>query len=402
MLFTSAQGGGWDEAQIVVQSLDGGPRKILIRGGTDGRYLSTGHLVYALRGTGTVLAVRFDPVSLSIIGGPVRVVEGVQVAVGAVVGGVTGAAHFAVSLDGTLAYVPVANVRTAPRTLVWVDRHGREESIAAAPQLYVYPRLAPDGTRLALDIQDENEGRRIWVLDFPRGTLTPLTSGESLQRLPLWTPDGQHIIFGSTRAGVADVFWQAANGTGAAEPLTRSKGALSDRGVFAHTMSPDGRRLVLRKMDGGGIPDLLMLDAGEGRRVQPPASSIGEPSALIQTSYAEENAEISPDGRWLAYQSNRSGAYEVYVQPFPDVASGQWPVSTAGGTEPLWARDGRELFYRAPKGALMRVSISPGSAWTAGTPARLFEAPSYALGRSGDFGELPYRTYACLLTAGDS
>ena len=375
---------GWNEAQIVVQSLDSGARKTLT-GGTDGRYLTTGHLVYALRGT--LLAVRFDRTSLSTIGGPVQLVQGVQLAAGGPTGGggrITGAAHFAVSSDGTLVYVPLTSTTAAPRsTLVWVDRQGREEAIATAPpRLYVYPRLAPDGTRLALDIQDDNEGRDIWVWDFSRGTLTPLTFGQTINRLPLWTPDGDRIIFSSNESGVANLVWQTANGSGTAERLTESK-----RALFAHTMSRDGR-VVVREIGGQSV-DLMILNLGDGRRPQPPSSGMAELKPLLQTSFTEENAEISPDGRWLAYQWDSSGTREVYVRPFPDVASGLSRVSTAGGTEPLWSRDGRDLFYRAPNGAVMRVPIAPGSTWMAGRPVQVIEARSYALG----LPSLPYRTY---------
>jgi serine/threonine-protein kinase len=209
----------------------------------------------------------------------------------------------------------------------------------------------------------------------------------------VWTPDGQRIIFSSDRAGAPNLFWQAANGTGTAEPLTEGNNA-----IYAHTMSPDGKGVVLRRdasaSEGGG-PDLLFLDVGEGPRVLQPAQGLVEPKPLVQTPFSEFNAEISPGGRWLAYQSNSSGAYEVYVRPFPDVAGGQWLVSTGGGTEPLWAPDGRELFYRAPNGdgAVMRVPILPGPAWTAGTPTRLIDAQSYALGGRADLATTVFRTY---------
>jgi serine/threonine-protein kinase len=383
VLFTLAQTASWDEAQIVVQSLDNGTRHTLVTGGTDGRYLPTGHLVYAFGGT--VLAVPFDPTSRSIRGGPVPVVEGVWRQGGAL----NADAQFAVSSAGTLAYVPPPSVTAVRRTLVWVDRQGREETIAAEPRSYMHPRLAPDGTRLALEIQDDNQNRDIWVWDFRRGTLTPVTSDPTAEREPVWTPDGQRLIFSSWRNGVISLFWQAANGTGTAERLIE----LNRQSSTLPTISPDGRHMILRDADAQGGSDLMILDLREGRQDQPPSAGPGAPKPLVQTPSEEYNAAISPDGRWLAYQSNSSGVFEVYVRPFPDVANGQWLVSTAGGTEPLWAPDGRELFYRAPKGAVMRVSIAPRATWTAGTPTQLFEAGSYALGGSGDFASYSARTY---------
>jgi serine/threonine-protein kinase len=372
VLFTVTQSASWDEAQIVVQSLESGIRKPIITGGTDGRYLPTGHLVYMLRQT--VLAVPFDTTSLTIRGTPVPMIDGVRRQIAGF-----HAAQFAVSLDGTLAYVPSASFTAAPRTLVWVDRRGREEAIAAAPHSYSHPRLDRDGTRLALEIQDDRQNWDIWVWDFVRGTLKKLTSSPTINRNPIWTPDGQRIIFVSNRTGVNNLFWQAANGTGTAEPLIEDKRTM----ILPHAMSPDGNHLVLRGGDGRGGSDLMILDVRNGRGVQPLAP-VGEPRRLVATPAEEHNAEISPNGQWLAYQSNRSGVFEVYVRPFPDVESGEWLVSTAGGTEPLWAHDSRELFYRGPKGAVMRVSIAPGS-WKASTPTRLFDASSYALGAIGTF-----------------
>ena len=154
------------------------------------------------------------------------------------------AANFAVSSDGTLAYVPSPRVTVEQRTLVWVDRQGHEEVIAAPPRPYIYARLAPDGTRLALDILDDN--RDIWVWDFPRGTLTRVTFDPAVDRQPVWTPDGERLIFSSDRTGVPNLFSQAANGAGTAERLTESTNQ-----DFAHTMSPDGRRLVLRQTGAG-------------------------------------------------------------------------------------------------------------------------------------------------------
>jgi Tol biopolymer transport system component len=183
-------------------------------------------------------------------------------------------------------------------------------------------------------------------MDFPRGTLMKMTSDPAYDRYPIWTPDGQHIIFASDRSGVANLFRQAANGTGAADRLTDA-----DRSnLVPFTMSPDGRHVVFRGADGRGGSDLMVLDLSDGSRVQPP-SRIGEPRALVQTPAEEYNAEISPDGRWLAYQSNSTGEFEVYVQPFPDVASGRWQVSrpaAASRSGPATGGNSSIVLPRAP------------------------------------------------------
>lgn len=193
VLFTLATGRNWDQAQILVHALDTGTRTTLIDGGRDARYLPTGHIVYALRGT--LLAVPFDSESHQVTGGPVPLVEDVR---GEMRNGV---AHFSVSAEGALAYVPGISAKAVRRTLVWVDRQGREEPIAAPPRPYIYPRLSPDGTQIALDIAEEN--RDIWVWDLARGTLTRLTFDPTPDLAPVWTPDGRRIIFSSDRGGIS-------------------------------------------------------------------------------------------------------------------------------------------------------------------------------------------------------
>ena len=365
VLFTFAKGGGWEQAQIVAHALDTGQRTVLITGGRDARYLPTGHLVYGLGGT--LLAVPFDPGSRQVTDGPVSLLEGVGAAAG-----VTGAMHFSVSPNGALVYVPASGMSgaAARRTLVWVDRQGREAPLAAPARPYVYPRISPDGTRVALDIADEN--RDIWVWDLGRGTLTRLTFDPTLDRQPVWTPDGRRIIFSFNRAGPPNLFWQGADGTGAAERINES---LNDQCAMA--VSPAGARLVLRSLEPS--VDLLVLALTGERRMQP----------LVATPFIEQNAEISPDGRWLAFEADNSGRSEIYVRPFPDAAIGQWQVSTEGGTESLWSRDGAELFYRAPDGAVMRVPVERGSTWVAGTPTQLLAGRYYA----GQEGVVLFRTY---------
>jgi serine/threonine-protein kinase len=235
-----------------------------------------------------------------------------------------------VAQDGSLVYLAgdVDIEVGAKRTLVWVDRRGREEAINAPPRAYVYPRISPDGTKVAVDVRDQDLD--IWVWNFARATLTRLTFDPGLDQSPLWTPDGRRVVFGSTPKEPMNLFWQAADGTGAVERLTTSPNS-----QFPNAFSPDLTRLVLWEERPGMGSDLFILTMEGERRVQP----------LIQTSFSEHNAEVSPDGRWLTYQSNESGQFEVYVRPFPQVDGGRWQVSTGGGTAPVWARSGRGLFY---------------------------------------------------------
>jgi serine/threonine-protein kinase len=375
VLFTLSRGANWDDANIVVQSLATGTRQVIV-GGTDGRYLTTGHLVYALRDT--VLGVQFDPIDLRMTGIPVPLVEGVRRR-----GNAIASAQFAVSSSGVMAYVESKKQPSARRTLVWVDRQGREEPIPAGERAFIYPRMSPDGNRLALDIQDES--RDIWVWDFSRRMLTLITTDPARDEDPVWSRDGRRLIFLSLRTGAGNLFWQPADGSGTAERLTD---ALRIRGPDAAT--PDGKWLVVRESDGKGTFDLALLELPDKPGMKPASS---ETKPLVPSSFAESNAEVSPDGRWLTYQSNNSGSLEVYLRPFPNPAVGQWQVSRGGGTEPLWSRDSRELFYRSASGAVMRVPIDPRSPTPPGAPIQLFNGPSYVVGGSGPFAGLRRRTY---------
>ena len=367
VLFTLNRETTWDGSDIVVQPIDGGPRQSIATG-TDARYLPTGHIAYVVRGA--LFAVPFDVRALKATGGPVALAEGIAQAPAAQ----SGAAHFAVSENGTLVYATTLGSAVAQRSMVWVDRRGGEEPLAAPLRPYLYPRLSPDGTRIASDVTGPN--RDIWIWDLARQAEMRLTTNPEQDRSPTWTPDGKRVIYTSDRNGYPHLFWQAADAVTDAEQLTKG-----DSAHFSSSMSPDGTRVVLRQNREGQATgaDLIMLVL-DGRKLEPLISS---------TNSNEFNGEVSPDGRWLAYQTNRSGRYDVFVRPFPDVARNEWPISTEGGTEPLWSRDTSELFYRAPNGAVMGLDVMPGQSWKAGTPRQIIAGETYFLGPDGN----PYRTY---------
>ena len=230
LLFSLGTAPGWDAAQIVVQSISTGERKVLIEGGSDARYLPTGHLVYAL-GNG-LFAVAFDLDTLSVTGGAVPLVQGVMRGAN----GQTAAANYGVSGDGTLIYV--SGEAESLATLVWTDRDGREEPIdAGPPRPYAAARLSPDRTRLALEVSDQEAD--VWILDLNRENLMRLTFDPLPDTDPVWTPDGQRIVFSSARDGVRNLYWKAADGTGAVERLTDSPNSQTPI-----AFSPDGRHLV--------------------------------------------------------------------------------------------------------------------------------------------------------------
>ncbi len=290
-----------------------------------------------------------------------------------------------ISDDGTLVYVPGGPEAPAARTLVWVDRQGREAPLKAPPRAYVYPRLSPDGTRVALGVLDEEID--IWIWELVRETLTRFTFDPRPDTHPVWTPDGQRVLFRSLRALPGNLFWQAADGTGAVERLTENP-----NNQYPGAFSSDGTRLVFREETTTTGADLMVLALEGGRRAQPSSPGVGGPGRsstsdvrpLVQTTFDELNGEISPDGRWVAYQSNESRQDEIYVRPFPDANSGRWQISTGGGTRPLWARSGKELFYVGPSGAVMSATVEGESTFRAGNPTRLFEGPYFmAAGQAG-------------------
>jgi serine/threonine-protein kinase len=367
VLFTvTAVTGGLDAASVAVLDLQTGTRTVLVRGGSHAHYVQAGggeggYLVYAA--AGALRAVPFDLAHLQTRGTPVPVIP-------AVVTTPQGGVEAVVAGDGTLAYVS-GSVAGRTRTLVWVDRQGRETPIPAPSRRYVYPRLSPDGTRVAVFAQDQEED--VWVWDLGRTTLTRATFDPSIDSHAVWTPDGRRVIFSSDRAGERNLFWQAADGTGAVERLSESPNQQN-----ATAVSPDGRLLIFTETAPKTGDDVMQMALDGTRRVTP----------LVQSPFTERSGVVSPDGRWLAYEANESGRFEISVRPFPEVNSGRWQVSTAGGTRPLWARSGQELFYVAPTGALMRVGVERALSWAATTPTLLVK-DGYSTSPGGFFG----RTY---------
>jgi serine/threonine-protein kinase len=346
VLFTiTSTTGGLDQAQIAVLDLGTGMHNVLIRGATDARYVPSGHLLYGAGGA--LWAVAFDVARLSVVGTPLQVVP-------QIVTNSDGGLAAAVASDGTLVFIP----GTGARTLVWVDRDGRETPIPAPPRMWAHPRISPDGSRIALITQEGDAD--IWVLDPVHGGLTRVTSDPIGDIYPVWAPDGSRIFFSSPRGGPRNLFSRAADGTGDDRRLTESS-----TNQDPNAISPDGRQLVF-----AGNNDVMLLEL-DTTQITP----------LVETSFNESNAAISPDGRWLAYQANDTGTVEIYVRPFPNVG-GRWLASAGGGTQPLWARDSQELIYRAPTGAVMRVGVADGSTWNGTMPTEVF-AGRYVVGTGG-------------------
>jgi Tol biopolymer transport system component len=353
VLFNVVDGGSSRAAdQIVAQSIATGERTVVVTGGSDARYVPTGHIVYAFEDG--LFGIAFDAANLQVSGGAVPLVQGIARASGS-----QPAANYAIADDGTLAYVRGNFGVSGLRRLVWVDREGYEEPIEAPPRAYVYAQLSPDDTRIVLDIRDQEND--IWVWDIERKTLQRLTFDPDRNRGVVWSPDGERVAFSREIDGGEEIYWQASDGSGLAEPLTEGSG----KPLFPVDITPDGTTLLYAWSD---LPrDILMVPIAG-------APTAGTP--ILDGPANEGSPTVSPDGRWLAYTSDESGDYEVYVRPFPNVNSGRWQISTAGGFHPHWSRDGTELFYMAPRtdsNALMTVAVDSGTTFRPGAPELLFE-----------------------------
>jgi Tol biopolymer transport system component/predicted Ser/Thr protein kinase len=338
-------GGNAREGSIAVLSLATGELKTLIEGGYRPQYAPTGHIIFVR--AGDLWAVPFDVARLEKMGPEVPVIQGIQQ------GGFVGGAAYAFSTDGVLMYVPGGDTDAgATRSLVWVDRNGQAEPLDAERRYYLYPRISPDGDRLAVTILAAGNFD-VWIYDLMRRTTSRLTFDTSIEGRPIWTPNSQHVVFSSSSEGASNLFWQAADGTGQPERLVESTTAR------AVSFSPDGEQLLFSEQSPTWDLRLVTL---EGDRASEP---------LIQTPSGEYLASISPDGRWLSYTSDESGREQVYVRPFPDVDSGKWQISQDGGAEPTWGPAGRELFYR--NGAeMLAVTVEADAGFSAGRPRVLF------------------------------
>jgi Tol biopolymer transport system component len=347
VLFASGTAGAmFSNAQVGVQYAGTDKRQYLIQGGLFPRYAASGHLVYAQGGI--LMAVPFDPQRLTITGAGVPVAEGVMQSP------TNGYAQFSLSATGSLVFVP-GGVQAAQVRMVWVSRNGAEQPLAAPANTYLNPRLSPDGRRLAVGILRQDS--QVWQFDFSRETLTRFTFEGTVNGYPAWTPDGKRIAFISNKEGPLNVFWQLADGSGGLERLTAS-----DDLQTPSSWSPDGKMLAFNEITPTTGIDILVLRQGD-RKTQP----------FLQTPFNESAPRFSPDGRWLAYVSDESGRYEVYVQPYPG-PGGKWQISTEGGSEPVWNPNGRELFYRSGD-KMMAVDIATQPGFTVGKPRMLFEGP---------------------------
>ena len=341
VLFTITTG-EIEDAQIAVLSLETGEQQVLVDGGSNPHYAPTGHLVYGA--DGVLQAIAFDPDDLTVTGDAIPVVQDVNTKG-------TGAVNFSVSQTGALVFIPGGP--TSELTLAWVNRSGQMEPLREAPGLNGWPRLSPDGRQVAMIMTGQgSSGGDVWLRDLSRALDSRLTvTGPNLY--PVWTQDGTRVTFASLRDGRYRVFWKPVDASNTEELLLEGEGSF-----FPASWSVGDESLIYYMS-----PGLVDRDLGV-------MSGDGSTTPFLATEFNERAPRLSPDGRWVAYVSNQSGDDQVYVRTFPD-SDQTIQVSTQGGTEPVWSRDGRELFYRNG-GEMLVVDVEPGGD-EFGTPRLLFE-----------------------------
>ena len=359
----------YEDATIDVQSLDTGERKTVWRGGYFGRYVPTqrerGHLVY-IRG-GALFAVPFDPVRLEIQGAPTRILDDVDADPG------NAAGRFDFDRTGTFVYQ--AGTGQLPWSVGWLDESGKVEPLLSNPGLYYSPRVSPDGQRLAIGI-DSGKGADIYVYDWKRDVQARLTSPGQGGADPVWTADGRHLLFRSFGSN-AGFWWVRTDGGG--PPVRLLTANVED--VGPDSLSTDGRLLIYSAQGDGGNSEMwtVALDQADSDHPKP-----GTPQPFFHSPAEERRPAFSPDGRWVAYQSDESGSSEIYVRAFSSSASpsgGKWQVSNGGGAEPVWSRAGRELFFMAGGRVMVAEYQTSNTTFVVGKP-RVWSSPP----RVGDTG----------------
>ncbi|HKE57078.1 MAG TPA: protein kinase [Pyrinomonadaceae bacterium] len=344
LLFSTLQGSNPDNAEIRALSLETGKVTTIMQGGSGPHYLASGHLLFTR--SGALLAAPFDLKTNQLTGPAVAVLEGVR-------SETYGNAQFSVSNNGTIVYMA-----GAPGWMgkpVWVDRQGKTTPIDLPAQCYGSFKLSPDGKRLAISVAAAKDD--IWIYELERGTFLRLTNeGNNIN--PVWSPDGRQLAFSSIRDGHYGIFVKAADGSGNEEQLAS---APAGTGQIPESWSPDGKALAIGQWNATDQGDIWILPLDGKRELQ----------QFLRTQFSEFFSSFSPNGRWLAYTSDESGRYEVYVRPYPG-PGGKWQISTEGGEEAVWSANGQELFYRNGEKWMVAV-VRTNNDFRAETPALMFE-----------------------------
>ena len=341
----SAQGG---HSGIYIGSLDTKENnRQLSDANSDAAYAPPGYLLFLREST--LMAQAFDADKLQVTGDPFPIAE----QVGYTVLGYK--SLFSVSQTGVLAY---SNINSWKTQLAWIDRSGRQVSVVGQPGYHFQTTLSPDEKQIAVDDLDSQGNRDIWLIELSRGNPSRFTFDPSIDAFPVWSPDGSSIVFVSNRGGVFNLYQKPTSGASNEELLLKT-----DSGGFPMDWSADGRFLLFMVTDPKTRFDLWVLPMFGDRK----------PFPVLQTEFNERSGRFSPDGRWIAYASDESGTYQIYVQGFPGGGS-KWQVSTNGGNWPMWRRDGKELYYVSADRKIMAVEVKgEGTTFERGLPQALFD-----------------------------
>jgi len=351
ILFT-VWAGALETARVGAYSIQSGQGRIVADGASP-HGLGRGDLLFG-RGD-SLWTVSMDWKDLKATSAPVPVLEGVIVNIG-------GSGFYAVAGDGSLAYV--SGRAGSNWSVAWITRDGQRQSVLDKPQTYANPRLSPNGRRVVLQVAATDADEDLWLYDIDTKVLSRLTFGVGRDTNPVWTPDGRRIVFAhGTGSGVRNLHWIATDGAGVMERLSDSP-----RMQMPFDVSPDGRTLMFGQLNDQGRTELWTLPLAGDRKPQIYLQAVG--TLRADAGASDGNARFSPDGRWIAYQSNEAGPIEVYVRPFPG-PGGKWQVSSGGGQSPVWAPNGKELFFRAPS-SMTAVDVQVGASFGNGTPRQLF------------------------------
>ena len=361
LLFAVRVSGTFGDGPIMAQNLATGERKVLVANGFDPRFLPPGYLLYCH--AGDVLAVRLDPVNLTVTGDPVPVAQGIDIRPG------FDTVQYDVSRNGTLVFIP-GGKQISENSLVWAEHDVKPQPFPVKSNLYESPRFSPDGKQLALTVRLPDPD--IWIYDLDRGALRRITFAPGEDELPVWSPDGKRIAYASN--GRQQAFVLPADGSGQEVPLFKN-----DSHFHLQSWSPDGKLIAFERLGNSGRWEIWML----------PLQGDRAPYPFLQGQFSEHHPAFSPDGKWLAYTSGESGRDEVYVQRFPGPGE-KVQVSTDGGLYPVWSRDGRRLIYESSD-TLWAVDVTGSPTFRLGKAHVLYQGefwndaagPNYALSPDG-------------------
>ena len=342
---------------IAVADIPSGKHHLVVNDAMYGLYAASGHLLYVTTNR-TLMEVPFDLNSMKVTGQPTALIEDMQF-------GAFGSADLAVSATGTLVYATSAG--EGKQEPVWVTRDGKVRSVDPDWQggSFSAPALSPDGRQLAVAWAGNESGQpgEIWIKHLDRGPSIKLAHEPSDNDFPTWTPDGRSVTFSSNAGGSYDLWTRRADGSAQAVLQFREK-----RNLFGARWSHDGKWLIAQT-------SVLQPGSGDILGIRPGVDTVAVP--LEVTKFTEVSPVLSPNGRWLAYTSDESGQFEIYVVPFPNTAAAKWPVSTHGGTEPQWSHSGTELFYRDGRGNLVAVAVKTNHTFSLGRSTELFPAAGF-------------------------